>query len=496
MSATVVRGPERIRRALLGGYPILYVQSWEEGRVERAVNGLAQKFYEKPVPVTTWTCVDGLVNGTEKRPNTTDPLQALDVIQASEGPGFFLMKDLPSHLATRPDVVRRLRDLYRQLKGRGKFVVMVSPRLVLPDDLKKETYLLEYDLPDDTEILYQLNVLAKRSFGEAGLGEADAKKLSMAVKGLTQDEIEHVFTKVFSRHQSFTESAYLDILAEKEQASRKEGVLEFVPPKFTIDDIGGLDNLKEWLVKRRALFSREALEAGMPVPKGLLMMGMSGCGKSLCVKAISAMWNLPLFRLDMNLVFGTDNPEFTFHRALKTVEGMSPALLWIDEIEMAITGGSAGGGDTSLGRIFSTFLTWMQEKDAMVFVAATANRIHLLPAEIIRKGRFDQVFFIDLPNEAERKAIFTVHLKKAKADLNKFDVVFLAKATKSFTGSEIEAAVQAAAIDAFNEKRPIAEDDVSRTITATVPLARTMEEQIKAIKSWAHDRALSASKAA
>lgn len=495
MSATVVRGPERIRRALMGGYPILYIQSWEEGRVERALTALAQKFYDKPVPFATWSCVDGVMAGADRWPDTADPLKALDAILASSGAGFFLMKDLPSQLVARPEVVRRLRDAYRQLKGKGKFLVLVSPRLILPEDMKKEIYLLEYDLPDESEILQILAHLGKRFYGETGLSEADAKKITMAVKGLTQDEIEHVMSKVLSRHGAFGPAAYDEILAEKEQASKKEGVLEFVAPKFTIDDIGGLENLKEWLVKRRSLFTREAAEAGLPVPKGLLMMGMSGCGKSLSVKAISALWNLPLFRLDMNLVFGTDNPEYTFHRALKTVEGMSPALLWIDEIEMAITGGSAGGGgDPALGRIFSTFLTWMQEKDAMVFVAATANRIHLLPAEVIRKGRFDQVFFLDLPNEVERKAIFTVHLKKQRAEMNKFDVVFLAKATKGFNGAEIESSVQAAAIEAYNSGHPINEDDVSRVITNTVPLGRTMEEQIKAIKSWAHDRAISASK--
>jgi SpoVK/Ycf46/Vps4 family AAA+-type ATPase len=197
----------------------------------------------------------------------------------------------------------------------------------------------------------------------------------------------------------------------------------------------------------------------------------------------------------MNLVFGTDNPEQTFHRALQSVESLSPALLWIDEIEMAITGGrEAGGGDASLGRIFSTFLTWMQEKRGLVFVAATANRIHLLPAEIIRKGRFDQVFFLDLPNENERKAIFNVHLKKVGSDASLFDVVFLSKATKGFVGSEIEAAVHAAAVEAFNQGRKLTEDDMSKMLTATVPLSRTMDEQIKAIKSWAHDPALPASK--
>ena len=469
--------------------------SWEEGRVERAIQALAQKFYEKPVPYAVWTCVDGLVSGAERRPDTADPIKALDAILADQGPGFVLMKDLTSHLA-RPEIVRRLRDAYRALRGRGRFLVLVSPRLVVPDDLRKEVYVLDYDLPDESEILVLLAHLGKRFFGEKGLVEADAKKLAMALKGLTADETEHVVSKVFSRRPVFDEQSYFEVLAEKEQATRKEGVLEFVPPRFSLEDIGGLENLKEWLVKRKSLFTKEALDAGMPIPKGILMMGMSGCGKSLSVKAISALWNLPLFRLDMNLVFGTDNPEQTFHRALRTVESLSPALLWIDEIEMAITGGrEAGNGDSSLGRIFSTFLTWMQEKQGLVFVAATANRIHLLPAEVIRKGRFDQVFFIDLPNENERKAIFNVHVRKVGADPSLFDVVFLSKATKGFVGSEIEAAVQAAAIEAFNQGRKLSEDDLSKMITNTVPLSRTMDEQIKGIKSWAHDRAMPASKA-
>jgi SpoVK/Ycf46/Vps4 family AAA+-type ATPase len=496
MAELAIRGPERIRRALLGGYPIIYVQSWEEGRVERAVTALSQRFYEKPVPCFTWTCVDGVAAGGERWPDTADPLKALEAILAFAGPGFFLMKDLPAQLS-RTDVVRRLRDSYRQLKGRGKFVILTSPRLLLPEDLKKEIHVVEYELPDDNEILFVLTAVSKRFFGEAGLPDAEAKRLAMALKGLTSDEIEHTVSKVFGRRPVFDEQAFFEILAEKEQASRKEGVLEYVPPRLTLDDIGGLENLKEWLVKRKTLFTREAVDAGLPVPKGILMMGISGCGKSLSVKAISALWNLPLFRLDMNLVFGTENPEQTFHRALKSVEALAPAVLWIDELEMAITAGrEVGSGDASLGRIFSTFLTWMQEKNALVFVAATANRIHLLPAEVIRKGRFDQVFFIGLPSETERKAIFAVHLKKRGVDLNKYDIVFLAKATVGFNGAEIEAIVQSAAVDAYNEGgRTMTEDDLSRIISAAVPLSRTMDEQLKAIKSWAHDRAMAASKA-
>ena len=497
MSATVpVRGAERIRRALLGSYPLLYVQSWEEGRVERALAVLAQKFYEKPVPFASWTCVDGWTGLPDAAADSRDPLRALDVVLQASRPGFFLMKDLPSLLEERPDVVRKLRDAYRQLKGKGKFVVMVSPRLLLPEDLNKEVFIVDYDLPDEAEVRNAVTILGKRFLGEGGLSPADADRIVTVLRGQTLDELEHVFAKVFARTPRFDESTFDELLAEKEQSSRKAGVLEYVPPRFTLDDIGGLENLKDWLRKRQALFTREAVEAGLPVPKGLLMMGMSGCGKSLSVKAIPVLWNLPLFRLDMNLVFGTDNPEQTFERALRTVESLSPALLWIDEIEMAITGGrEAGQGDASLGRIFSTFLTWMQEKQGLVFVAATANRIHLLPAEVIRKGRFDQVFFVDLPNENERKQIFNVHVKKVGGDPSLFDVVFLAKATKGFVGSEIEALVQAAAIEAYNQGRKLSEDDLSKMITDTVPLSRTMDEQIKAIKSWAHDRAMPASKA-
>ncbi len=490
-----VRGPERIRRALLGGYPLVYVVSWEEARVERAVTALAQRFWDRPVPYGAWSAVDGLVLAGEPIGGTADPVKALDAVLGIEGPAFVLMKDLPALLPGRLDLVRRLRDCYRQLKGTGRFVVLVSPRLVLPEDLKKEVFVTEFDLPDEAEVQYAVRQLAARFLGDGGLPEAEASRVIGALRGMTLDEVEHVFSKVFSRSPRFTESSVSELLAEKEQLSRKEGVLEFVPPRTSIDDIGGLENLKDWLVKRRGLFTRQAADAGLPVPKGLLMMGMSGCGKSLTAKAISALWNLPLFRLDMNLVFGTENPEASFHRALKTSEALAPCVLWIDEIEMAITGGrEAGGGDPALGRIFSTFLTWMQEKEQLVFVAATANRIHLLPAEFIRKGRFDQVFFLDLPNEAERKQIFTVHLKKRGVNLDGFDVVFLAKATKAFNGAEIEAVVQAAAVEAFDLGRPMTEDDVSRTITATVPLSRTMDDQIKAIKSWAHNRALSASR--
>jgi len=486
------KATDRIRRALLGGHPIIYVQTWEESRVERLTQHLAKTFFGSPVPCGIWSVVDGLVVDGIPVPETRDPLRVLEAILQASGKGFYLLKDFPTAPDGRPEIVRRLRDLYRGLKDRGRHVLLVSPLLVIPEEAKKEIYIVEYELPDDAEITRIIEGVMRRR-GNAPLEDIPTRRLSLAMRGLTADEIGHLLSKVFAQRQTMDEAAFLEVLAEKEQMSKKEGVLEFVPPRFSIDDIGGYDTLKTWLKKRRTLFSKEALDAGIPIPRGVLLMGISGCGKSLCVKTISTLWNLPLFRLDMNAVFGTPNPEATFLKALRSVEAVSPAVLWIDEIEMGV-GGYREGGDASMSRIFSGFLTWMQEKNALVFVAATANRIQLLPAEVIRKGRFDQVFFVDLPNEDERKQIFTIHLIKNRCDPAKFDLVFLAKATKGWNGAEIEQIVISSVVDAYSENRTLTEDDLHRVISSTVPLSVTMEDQIKAIKSWAHDRALNASR--
>ena len=487
------KATDRIRRALLGGHPIIYVQTWEESRVERLAQHLAKTFYGSPTPCGIWSVVDGLVVDGVPVPETRDPLRALEAILQASGKGFYLLKDFPTLPDGRPEVVRRLRDLYRGLKDRGRHVLLVSPRLSIPEEAKKEIYVVEYELPDDSEIMRIIEGVMRRRPNGTPLEESATRRLALAMRGLTADEIGHLLTKVFAQRQSFDDAAFQEVLAEKEQISKKEGVLEFVPPRFSLDDMGGYETLKTWLKKRRSLFSKEAIDAGIPIPRGILLMGVSGCGKSLAVKTISALWNLPLFRLDMNAVFGTPNPEATFLRALRSVEAVAPAVLWIDEIEMGV-GGYREGGDASMSRIFSGFLTWMQEKSALVFVAATANRIQLLPAEVIRKGRFDQVFFVDLPNEEERKQIFGIHLKKSRCDPAKFDLVFLAKATKGWNGAEIEQVVISSVVDAYAEKRVLTEDDLHRVIASTVPLSVTMEEQIKAIKSWAHDRALNASR--
>ena len=275
---------------------------------------------------------------------------------------------------------------------------------------------------------------------------------------------------------------------------RKAGYLEFTIPKENISGMGGLGNLKDWLTKRKKIFSREAYESGIPIPKGLLVMGVSGCGKSMAVKTIPALWNIPMYRLDMNLIFSGmyGSPEATFHKALHTLENVAPAVLWIDEIENAL--GIEEEGLTISSHIFSSFLTWMQEKHPLVFIAATANKINALPAELIRKGRFDQIFFVDLPVEEERSEIFRIYLDKFGADSSKFDLKMLAIMTKDWNGAEIEQVIAAARTDAFYDDRAFTEADITANISKTVPLSTTMESQIKYIRSWAISRATPASK--
>ncbi|HEY7369116.1 MAG TPA: hypothetical protein VIA29_04460, partial [Thermoanaerobaculia bacterium] len=271
------KAQDRLRKALVGGHPLLYVQSWEEPRVERLLQHLAKTFYGTPVPFGVWTIVDGLVADGVPVPETRDPLKALDAILTAQGKGFYLLKDFPV-TSGRPEIVRRLRDLYRALKERGRHVFLLSPRLAIPEEIKKEIYVVEYELPDEGEILRILDALLKRRL-EGTPDRTEMSRMALALRGLTADEIGHVVAKVFSQRRSFDEEAFAEVLAEKEQMSKKEGVLEFVAPRFTLEDLGGYDVLKTWLKKRQALFSKDALDAGIPIPKGILLMGISGCGK-------------------------------------------------------------------------------------------------------------------------------------------------------------------------------------------------------------------------
>jgi SpoVK/Ycf46/Vps4 family AAA+-type ATPase len=320
-------------------------------------------------------------------------------------------------------------------------------------------------------------------------------RIAGAMKGLSLNEVDHLQNRIFKSKSMDPAQALIEITEEKAQLLRKESCLRFFSAQHALDAVGGLDSLKEWVSKRRDLFSEKAYEAGIPLPSGILLMGVSGCGKSMAAKAIAAAWDLPLVRLDMSLVLSGSfgSPEFAFERATQIADEVAPIVLWIDEIENAFGYDERTGGGGNIN-IFSSFLTWLQEKSPKIFVAATANRIQELPAELMRKGRFDQLFFLDLPTKEERTEIFRIHIRLNGGDPTDFNLGYLAAATKEWSGAEIEQAVKSARIDAYQEDRAFAAKDIERNTVRQVPLSQTMTEQIKAIRDWSFKRAVPASR--
>jgi SpoVK/Ycf46/Vps4 family AAA+-type ATPase len=483
---------DQIKSAIFGSYPLVYLLTWEEDRVERMLFNIARSSAE-PRKYFNWTMTQGFRSVEGFAANTQEPMKALEFILKSSDPGFYVLKDFHRHIETDLGLVRRVRDCYYMLKNQNKTIFFLSPLLYIPEELKKEIHLIEIGLPSEEEILPLLDEMARKHFKTPINDRVLRAAIVNGLKGFTYNEVQHVLNKIFFGKTQFSPAMLDQILLQKEQVTRKDGVLEFIYPRYRVDDIGGYDNLKGWLKMRSELFSGDGTARGAPPPRGLLMMGISGCGKSLAVKVISSLWNLPLFRLDMSSVFSGQYgaPEHVFAQAIRNVEAISPAILWIDEIESGIIGVKEGASGPA-SRIFATFLTWMQEKESQIFVAATANRIDMLPAEFIRKGRFDQVFFVGLPSEQERIQIFQVHLNKRGIG-TKFDINILARATEGWNGAEIEHCVSAAMVESHHEKQDLNQNHLLKIITHTIPLSQTMTEQIKYIKSWAHSRAMNAS---
>ena len=481
---------EQIKTALASAYPLTVLVSLEEERLERLLGRFAAAAKPEPLQVSVWNCVDGF--STDGTSNLTNPMEALQWIADDAPRGIYMIKDMGEYLGDR-QVLRRLRDTAMKIRNTGRFLFLLKQDAVLPEPLKPLTYVVVSLFPDESE----LDGLVRGMLQAKDIPDADIERLVNHLKGMSLTEVEHLLRRLLDRHGEVDEEFFKLVLEEKEQITRKEGILDFVPPDESLEQLGGLDQLKEWVGERSSLFTPDARRQGMPQPKGVLLMGISGCGKSLAVKVIAREWQLPLFRLDMNMVFAgvQGSAEWVFNRALEAVESVAPAVLWIDEIEMGIAGYHEGQSG-SLTRIFSTFLTWMQEHRAEVFVAATANRINLLPAEVIRKGRFDQVFFVDLPNEEERKEILSIHMQRNNLDPSSFDLILLASATRNWNGAEIEQAVISAKITAVANQTRVTQNSMLAAFGKIIPLSRTMEDQLKAIRSWARNRALPATRAA
>lgn len=491
-------------------YPILYIISSEETRVQELIVDIAKKRQKK---VFEWTFSTGMVPAgtsiqSQKSRNaaTKDPLVALDQVIEQVEPAIFIFKDFHPFLAkcnksANAAPIRKLKDIAVHLKNSYKTIILISPMQEIPEELEKEITVLNHPLParDDLSALLDRIIADVKQFKQVKieLDDAGRERLLQAALGLTLGEAENVFAKIIVKDERLSGDDVNEVFAEKQQIIRKSGLLEYYATDENFSHVGGMAVLKDWLDKRAAAFTSEARAFGLPSPKGILMLGVQGCGKSLCAKAVSNLWQLPLLRFDMGRMFGSlvGSSEENVRRAIAVAESVAPAVLWVDEIDKAFAGsqgsGATDGGTTA--RVFGTFLTWLSEKTAPVFVVATANDISQLPPELLRKGRLDEIFFVDLPSREERHEIFRIHLSKRGRNAESFDLVAMAEAAANFSGAEIEEAINSALYDAFYARTDLTTPQILVAISQTVPLAKTMDEQIGRLRNWAEGRARNAS---
>ena len=508
--------------------PLVYLVTWEEERATQAIAKVAASL-KTPRKVYVWTAASGLIcegqtmagtaaNGLEDDESRAKLLEltgnvsavaALRKIDAMDEPGVFVLKDL--HRSFEPGcsqdrlAIRLLRDMAGRLKNGRRAVVITAPALVLPLELQKDVAVVDFAMPDFAyirdEILTPM-IEANRQTGriKIDLNPEETERLARAAVGLTVQEAETAFARAMVDDGRLDIDDVEMVLEEKRQIIKKSGVLEFVRSESGLNDVGGLNNLKRWLGKRNRSWGEAARRYGLPNPKGMLLAGVPGCGKSLVAKAVSAAWGVPLLRLDVGRIFNkyTGESENNVRAAIQTAEAIAPCVLWVDEIEKGMSYGESDNGTSA--RIFATFLTWMQEKDAPVFVMATANDISRLPPEMLRKGRFDEVFFVDLPTSREREAILRLHLEKRLRDpgvRGDFSIdgslPALVEMTEGYSGAELENVVISGLFEAFSESRALRMADLERAARNTVPLSVTQAEKVMELRVWAASRAVSAS---
>jgi len=483
-------------------YPLVYLVTSEEQRLEAILAELAEAHGKTCLG---WSIAKGFrrLGGSKAGAAPEDakePLEALAAIEKLSEPSLVVLKDFHPFLQD-PTVVRALRELAHALKSTFTTVILLSPTLVITPEIEKEVSVLDVPLPGYRDLFQLLKeivgVVRQGNRAKVELTKDDADQLIKAAQGLTLSEAENAFAKAIAHDGKLSKDDVKLVLEEKRQVIRKSGLLEYYPTDEKLANVGGLDALKTWLVRRGAAFSEAARRFGLPEPKGLLLLGVQGCGKSLTAKAIAAQWTLPLLRLDMGRIFSglVGSSEENLRRAIRVAESVAPVVLWIDEIEKGLAGvhssGNSDGGVTA--RVMGTLLTWLQEKTAPVFVVATANRIEQLPPELLRKGRFDEIFFIDLPALAERRDIFRIHVAKRGRDPAGYDLEALAARAEGFSGAEIEQGVVSALYDAFAEGKDLEPGHLERAVMDSLPLSVTMREDIERLRDWARTRTRAAS---
>jgi SpoVK/Ycf46/Vps4 family AAA+-type ATPase len=490
---------EELDQLVRARYSLIYLLTWEEERAHEFLMELAghhkKLLYE-------WSITDGLrcthggKESSQGGKRTREPMAVLNEILQSDDAALYILKDFHTYLET-PEIVRQLRDLGQTLRHTKKTIIILSPTLKMPAELEKAMTILDLPLPTYDELL---KLLKERVLGpsssrkfEVNLTGQEGQDLVKAAQGLTLTEAENAFARAIVADGCLDGNDIKAIIQEKKQIIRKSEVLEYYDVDESIAAVGGMDLLKDWLAKRIRAFNDDARQYGLPAPQGILLMGVQGCGKSLVAKTIASSWHLPLLRMDMSRIFQgyIGSSEQNMRKAVMVAESLAPVVLWIDEIEKAFSGvGGSGSSDSgTTARVVGTFLTWIQEKTAPVFVVATANEVKDLPPELLRKGRLDEIFFVDLPRARERGDIFRIHLSRLKRDPAKFDLRQLAKQATGFSGAEVEQAIISAMHDSFFDDREVETADIIKSLKETVPLSTTMREKIERLRMWARDRA-------
>ena len=477
-------------------YPIIYICTNEEERIEYLIRYCAKKYMSRTY--NSWDFVEGY----QENPNDSgfaarNPLEALELIEklTPETPALFVLKDYDNFLKDF-SVTRKLKNISRKLKTEPKNVIIISSEVNIPDSLKEYITLLEFPLPNYSEILEELNRLI--SSMQKDVSASTVTSLAIACQGLSLERIRRVLSKVIAKDGEITEGSPLIVLQEKKQIIQQTQLLEFCLTDKTLSDLGGLDNFKDWLKLRERAFSQDAINYGLPYPKGLLLIGIQGTGKSIAAKILAYEWQLPLLRLDFGRLFDSliGQSEQRVRKMIEIAEALAPCVLWVDEIDKAFAGAQSSGDSGTTSRVLATFITWLSEKTSPVFVVSTANNIDAIPAEILRKGRFDEIFFLNLPTREERKEIFKVHINKYRPGTSeRFHLPILSELANDFSGAEIEQTVIDAMRIGFNENREFNNEDIIVSIQNCVPLARTKSKELNLLKEWSESgNVISASK--
>ena len=467
-------------------YPIIYINTIEEDRIEYVIRKNIKTNLNRSI--YSWDFVDGYTNNPNNEGfGKRNPLQALELVErlSSETPALFILKDFNRFL-TDLSISRKLRNISRILKLQPKTIIIIGSELNIPTELQDLITVLQFQLPSESEINQELERLINSL--NIKLEPQLFESLSRACQGLSLERIRRVLSKIIATYKTIDDNSIAVLLSEKKQIIGQTEILEYWSVDEKILDLGGLDNLKDWLKKRKTAFGVRALNYGLPTPRGLLLVGIQGTGKSLTAKAIANDWQLPLLKLDVGKLFGgiVGESESRLRQMINVAETISPCILWIDEIDKAFSNVESKGDSGTSNRVLATFISWLSEKTKPVFVIATANNIDLLPLEVIRKGRFDEIFFLDLPKQEEREEIFKIHLKEFRPNNWKlFDYSKLAKLSESFSGAEIRQSIIDGMFHAFYEKREFTTEDISMAIEEIIPLAHLENDQMLKLQNWA-----------